>query len=245
MYMISDLNNYSLKAESPHVFPHVNANGTTSWWHFFTSDFDIMADRNASGPTDTTETQSSAHWDLINQRLYQHLTNSDPRVRYWSGSEYLKVGTQDYLAGYNADVVDQCGTVVNPDSNGVWIVEMQWTSGGFYPDALALRTGVTAVEPPRPADIHQVGLSLVGFVPGAGRAAFAVDLPVSVKADLAVFDVLGRRVRVLSRAGLPAGRKVVAWDGKNEGGVAAGSGVYFVRLNTLAGVRVVRLPLLR
>jgi len=56
------------------------------------------------------------------------------------------------------------------------------------------------------------------------------DLPVSMHAVLEVFDVRGRRVARLLDAGLPAGRHDVVWDGRDAQGRAAGSGVYFYRL---------------
>ncbi len=47
---------------------------------------------------------------------------------------------------------------------------------------------------------------------------------------LTVFNLLGRPVRVLVTADLPAGRHGFSWDGLDEKGLAAPSGVYFYRL---------------
>ena len=245
LYMVDRHNNYSLKAESPHMFAHLNSNNTTSWWVFFTSDFAVMADRSASSPMDTTERYSNAHWDLINHRLYEHLTNHDPRVQFWNGSEYLKVFRWEYLAGFNAAVVDPCGTVVNPDSNGIWIRRLQWTPGVSSPDAFGLSPGVTAVEDAAHRDERRLGLSLTELRPGTGRAFLTAELPAQMKAGLVVYDLLGRRVKNLARGEIPVGRTVFCWDGHDERGNIARNGVYFARLTSGVGERVVRIPLLR
>jgi hypothetical protein len=48
--------------------------------------------------------------------------------------------------------------------------------------------------------------------------------------ELTVYDILGRRVRVLVRGEREAGQYVVSWDGRDEAGHAVASGVYFYRM---------------
>jgi len=50
--------------------------------------------------------------------------------------------------------------------------------------------------------------------------------------DLSVYDLSGRRVKTLRRGTLRAGYQEFGWDGTDERGLAASSGVYFVRLLT-------------
>jgi len=47
---------------------------------------------------------------------------------------------------------------------------------------------------------------------------------------LTVYDMLGREVKQLVNGSLAAGRHSVQWDGSNERGEKAASGVYFYRL---------------
>lgn len=47
---------------------------------------------------------------------------------------------------------------------------------------------------------------------------------------LAVYDLLGRRIRTLVDESQPAGFHYATWDGRNESGHAAASGVYFYKL---------------
>ena len=63
---------------------------------------------------------------------------------------------------------------------------------------------------------------------GNTRISYALDHPAQV--SLAVFDALGRRVRVLTEGEVWPGEHVVTWDGTDDRGRELGSGVYFCRL---------------
>ena len=72
--------------------------------------------------------------------------------------------------------------------------------------------------------------------PFGSQTQLALDLPRQKDAWITVYDVAGRRVRELFVGAMAAGRHVVVWDGRDDGGRRVGSGVYFVRLATDAGV---------
>ncbi len=55
--------------------------------------------------------------------------------------------------------------------------------------------------------------------------------PSAGTADLAVFDITGRRIRSLNHDIASAGETRMHWDGKNSSGQDAPSGIYFYRLN--------------
>ncbi|HET9325180.1 MAG TPA: FlgD immunoglobulin-like domain containing protein [Candidatus Eisenbacteria bacterium] len=62
--------------------------------------------------------------------------------------------------------------------------------------------------------------------------------------DLSVYDASGRRVATLLHSELPAGRRSVSWDGREESGRPVGAGLYFARLITPQGSalrRIVRM----
>jgi hypothetical protein len=63
------------------------------------------------------------------------------------------------------------------------------------------------------------------------RTVINYDLPRESRVNLRVFDVEGREVRALVATTQAAGRYGVAWDGRDEQGVAVASGVYFYRLD--------------
>lgn len=70
---------------------------------------------------------------------------------------------------------------------------------------------------------------------------FAVAAP--GRARLAVFDVVGRRVRVLAEGALGAGEHAARWDGRDDRQRDVGPGLFFVRLESpgyAATLRIVR-----
>ena len=65
------------------------------------------------------------------------------------------------------------------------------------------------------------------------RTEIRFDLPVPSTVSLQIHDARGRLVRTLeSGANYPRGRHGLTWDGRDDSGAAAASGVYFVRLVT-------------
>lgn len=62
---------------------------------------------------------------------------------------------------------------------------------------------------------------------------------------LSVFDLLGRRIRVLQSGSMNVGAHSVVWDGANESGKVVASGIYFYRLESPEGSRTMRMLLLK
>jgi flagellar hook assembly protein FlgD len=60
-----------------------------------------------------------------------------------------------------------------------------------------------------------------------------------------IYDVTGRRLRSIAFADRSEGVHVLEWDGKTDGGVRVGSGVYFVRLVSPRRSLVEKLVLVR
>jgi uncharacterized membrane protein len=75
------------------------------------------------------------------------------------------------------------------------------------------------------------GIALSAFPnPVRGASSIAFELPEAGEADLAVYDVSGRRLRTLASGQAPAGETRVRWDGHDARGVPAAAGVYYLRL---------------
>ena len=70
-------------------------------------------------------------------------------------------------------------------------------------------------------------------------------LAVPGNASLRVYDVSGRLIRSLVDGRLPAGIHEVMWNGRDENGAMAVSGVYFYRLNAGEIVQTRKMVLLR
>jgi hypothetical protein len=62
---------------------------------------------------------------------------------------------------------------------------------------------------------------------------------------LRIYDVGGRLIKTLVNGAEPPGRKSVVWDGRDEQGVRAASGVYFYRLEALGNVKTRKMILLK
>jgi hypothetical protein len=56
------------------------------------------------------------------------------------------------------------------------------------------------------------------------------DTPSSGRVRVEIFDVHGRLVRALIDQSMPAGAHAITWDGRDDAGNTARSGVYFYRL---------------
>ncbi|MFQ5649853.1 MAG: PKD domain-containing protein [bacterium] len=65
------------------------------------------------------------------------------------------------------------------------------------------------------------------FNPGT-QISYALPRQASVRID--IYDLLGRQVRTLVDETMPAGRHAIVWDGRDQHGQAAASGVYIYRI---------------
>jgi hypothetical protein len=103
-------------------------------------------------------------------------------------------------------------------------------------------TGPTAVRPSLPT-----ALSVSPGAPNpfthSTRVTYALARGAHVSA--AVYDVRGRRVKVLESGWRAGGVREVYWDGTDERGAAVASGSYYVRVETRAATRSQKLTLLR
>ncbi|MCK5327336.1 MAG: hypothetical protein KAR36_01925, partial [Candidatus Latescibacteria bacterium] len=72
-----------------------------------------------------------------------------------------------------------------------------------------------------------------------------VQVPRAVHVRLEVYDILGRRVRVLVDEKREAGYYAVRWDGRDEAGVEVGSGMYLCRMAAGSFCKVRKMVLLK
>jgi len=71
------------------------------------------------------------------------------------------------------------------------------------------------------------------------------SLPQAGIVKLVVYDILGREVRTLVNAAMPAGEQATQWDGKNSNGQTVGSGIYFYRLTVGSFTATKKMTLLK
>jgi hypothetical protein len=90
----------------------------------------------------------------------------------------------------------------------------------------------------------QVADSELSVFPNPGRGSkdytLSFAIPVSGRTSLEIYNVAGRRVATLVAGELPAGRREVAWQGRDSTGRHVGQGVYFARLITPQGTKTTK-----
>lgn len=122
---------------------------------------------------------------------------------------------------------------------GTWSTpEIRGTLNG---GAMTVRASMAAPEVlPRRLVLHP-------NAPNPFNAATLVrfDLPAAQEVQVAVYNALGQRIRTLVSGLTAAGRHEVSWDGRDDEGHAAASGVYVARLSTPLQVQTQAMVLLR
>jgi hypothetical protein len=81
--------------------------------------------------------------------------------------------------------------------------------------------------------------------PSVSGTTLLLNSAVPGEQSLLVSDIAGRVVRRLGSGRFDAGRRAVAWDGRDDAGRAVPPGVYLARYLTPAGMRQTRLVVLR
>jgi hypothetical protein len=134
------------------------------------------------------------------------------------------------------------GTFSDPDAGGLLIYDTatnQLVAGpiatGLPPNDIAVLSDApipTAVEEETGQTLpEQSDLGLA--YPNPFNAETLIPFQVSdanAPIELAIYDLLGRRVRTLFAGILPTGEHRHTWDGRNDNGALTGSGAYFIEL---------------
>jgi hypothetical protein len=153
---------------------------------------------------------------------------------------HVLIGSPVIDAGHNAAVptellldLDGNPRILNGNGDGTIEVDM----GAYeYPEDV-----VSAIRESRNGGTQ---LSLT-VLKGGASVSIGYRLSGDSSVDLSVFDVLGRRVRVLAGGEQPRGAHHVSWDETNAAGRRVASGVYFVRLATADQVETRRVVFVR
>lgn len=141
--------------------------------------------------------------------------------------------------GYNAST----GALVYADASGVGQAETieflatdaDWYGLVIFNQSDAAGTYSIQVFDPAVADTPEeaepvTSLFLESANPFTKQAELRLALAEESKVDLAIYDVRGRQVQSLVREVMPAGSRVVSWNGSDAGGRPVPPGIYFARL---------------
>jgi photosystem II stability/assembly factor-like uncharacterized protein len=80
--------------------------------------------------------------------------------------------------------------------------------------------------------------------PFRGSTSLRLDLARAGGVNVEVYDAQGRRVRSLENGLRPKGGSDLSWDGRNDAGVRAGAGTYFVRIAAGTEQKSIRVTLI-
>ncbi|MBN2172049.1 MAG: VCBS repeat-containing protein [Candidatus Krumholzibacteriota bacterium] len=143
----------------------------------------------------------------------------DMAMTMWDGS----VVVWDFATSYNEDGVEW-GALFHDDWNT--------NQHGFV-------VPVDLTPAPDSPWMERVALG-PAFPNPVGRrpATVTFSLPREADVQLGVYDIAGRRVRLLHAGPLPGGEHRVIWDGRDEAGRQAAAGVYFLSLETARAGRL-------
>ena len=73
----------------------------------------------------------------------------------------------------------------------------------------------------------------------------AYEIPEDAFVTLAIFNTIGQRLCTLVHGNQQRGRHVIRWDGNDESGMSASSGIYIARLEAAAHLSVVKLIMMK
>jgi hypothetical protein len=141
-----------------------------------------------------------------------------PEDAGWLGNrETLAIGA---FACYHAPVGEACWFAERPIGEG-W---QDFVSSGTVGDTIPCGPAAIGEPPMDRAEVLALRLASPGRL--SAPLAFWIHLPEGGRAELALFDLAGRRLRVLDLGHLPGGDRRLSWDAAS----GLGRGVYFARL---------------
>ncbi|MCC6649900.1 MAG: family 43 glycosylhydrolase [Candidatus Eisenbacteria bacterium] len=231
-------NNGVARLESPHVFPdgahHQPGQSTAATWRLMCTDGGwttgwqraVLFNNKVVGAP-LTDTRAVSWLDETGLGNYLGFTTSSPEYGV-QASEILQIGGTYYWGGYNGDELV--------------FRKLNWGSPPTTDFTLEDVDFLAVDQPDLPV---QVRLRLAELRLGQSTVRFRIELPAPMRAEFAVYDVMGRLVRRLEDKPLAAGASEVTWDGRDRSGAVVGSGVYFARLRAGSASQVVRVPLVR
>lgn len=118
------------------------------------------------------------------------------------------------------------------------------TAAGSGEDAFLVKLGtaLTGVHDSPTSDVLSISSYPNPFNPAA---TIRYTVPSKGRVTIDVFDARGAHVALLRDENMDAGTYAARWNGRDDRGVPAGSGVYFARLTSAEGTRSYKMTLLK
>jgi len=128
------------------------------------------------------------------------------------------------------------------DSGIAQVVYDEQVLGFVVRNGYVVPAGATAVGDAAPRTAVTISAYPNPFNP---VTTIRVEADPGARLRVAVYDVSGRRVRLLWDAPLRASSRAFVWDGRNDAGAHVASGTYFLRAAGDAGVRTLKLTVIK
>ena len=216
--------------ESPTVFQYDD-----KWWLFYgvREIRPVWAISNPASPTDVNAENWTQTADVNDLIIDEFTGDPSGAYFYWHAAEFLEVNADAnvaFLAGFN----DQ--------SVGISYIPVQPATAPYlFNEHCPVTT--TSVDEDSVA-MSEPHLIILGSHIVRGEVRLRVELPRAARTRLAVYNVAGRRVKVIATGDLPSGTSDFVWDGRSAAGLRAPSGVYFVSLEGVGTRRIARAVLI-
>jgi hypothetical protein len=140
-----------------------------------------------------------------------------------SGGAVGSAGGSYRLAG----TIGEAGVVGQTAGGSYVLTEGFWRPGLGYVSAV----GPDPQDPAADGAVFANALAPNHPNPFSGGTTLSFSVARNSEVSLEIFDLAGRRVRRLVATTMPAGRHAMHWDGRDERGAPAASGLYHARLN--------------
>ena len=129
----------------------------------------------------------------------------------------------------NFDDSSQTFTLLDQNSFGEYTIGIEQTS---------------RIESPAGVNAQKYQLNYNYPNPFNPETKIAFDLPRTLSVHLEIYDIRGKRVATLfSGKKLNAGHHNIIWNGKNDNGLPLSSGIYFCRLKSDLGAKIIKMTL--
>jgi hypothetical protein len=209
---------------------------------------DSIDDYNSSYTTVDLDILNDTQWDeFLNLFLnYDVAVQLQSCASYWKGDHAeiewtLKDVNPSELPSFNVYRRDQsggrfhgiAGAVVERDHNHYTCRDYTACPGAEYTYRIEVSEGgslVTSFETTVKTPLAALALYQNSPNPFYTGTSIAFSLPEASHARLEVFDISGKRVRVLAEGVIPVGKHEESWDGRNDAGERVASGLYFYKL---------------
>jgi hypothetical protein len=184
-------------------------------------------------------------------------------LAYDSGTANLGIKLHDGTVGYQDVFTYLRSANSNPAGGDEHLTPIAFAADGYHAIAvhktnandvnasatyrIVISAGAPATDAPEVGGLpSKFALSTPLPNPFSRETSIRFDVPADGgRATVAVYDLQGRKISILSEGDRPAGRHVLTWKGTDAQGEKVAAGVYFVRLETASFEETKKITLLR